>query len=106
MFDFAWSEIGVIVLVALLVIGPKDLPRVLRTAGTWVRKARAVAKEFQGSVEQMIRESELDEVRRTVQDVTSQDLGHKISKTVDPTGELTSLTTGSVSPIQEGSSKS
>src|SRR5580658_1355371 len=60
MFDIAWSHLAVIALVALLVIGPKDLPRVLRTVGTWVGKARAVAREFQSSLDQMVRERELE----------------------------------------------
>ncbi len=44
MFDFAWSELAVIAVVALVVIGPKDLPRVMRTVGIWVGKARAIAR--------------------------------------------------------------
>ncbi len=88
MFDFAWSELMLIGLVALIVIGPKDLPRVLRTAGKWVSQARAVAREFQGSIDQMIRESELEDVRREVEKVASTDIGHQIEKSIDPTGEL------------------
>ena len=88
MFDFAWSEILVIGVVALVVIGPKDLPKVLRAAGKWAGKARAVAREFQGSIEQMIRESELDEVRKEVEKVAATDIGHEIEKSADPTGEL------------------
>src|SRR5277367_5821697 len=72
MFDFAWSEIMVIGAVALVVIGPKDLPRALRTAGVMVRKARHLAREFQNSVEEMVRESGLDEVRRSIREVTGQ----------------------------------
>ena len=90
MFDFAWSEILVIGVVALVVIGPKDLPKVLRAAGKWASKARAVAREFQGSIEQMIRESELDEVRKEVEKVAATDIGHEIEKSADPTGELQS----------------
>ena len=88
MFDFSWSELLVIALVALVVIGPKDLPRVLRAAGTWAAKARAVAREFQGSIDQMIRESELDEVRKEVEKVAATDIGHEIQQSVDPKGEL------------------
>jgi len=88
MFDFAWSEILVIGVVALVVIGPKDLPKVLRAAGKWAGKARAVAREFQGSIEQMIRESELDEMKKEVEKVVETDIGHEIEKSVDPTGEL------------------
>jgi sec-independent protein translocase protein TatB len=88
MFDFAWSELMLIGIVALIVIGPKDLPRVLRTAGKWVSQARAVAREFQGSIDQMIRESELEDVRREVEKVASTDIGHQIEKSIDPKGEL------------------
>jgi sec-independent protein translocase protein TatB len=88
MFDFSWSELLVIALVALVVIGPKDLPRVLRTAGKWAAKARSVAREFQSSIDQMIRESELDEVRKEVEKVAATDIGHEIQQSVDPKGEL------------------
>ena len=53
MFDLAWSHLLLIGVVALLVIGPKDLPRVLRTVGLWVGRARSVAREFQGSLDQI-----------------------------------------------------
>jgi sec-independent protein translocase protein TatB len=88
MFDFAWSEIMIIGLVALVVIGPKDLPRALKTAGFWLRKARGMAREFQNSVDDMIREAELEEFRKSVADVARLDVGHTIAKEIDPTGEL------------------
>jgi sec-independent protein translocase protein TatB len=88
MFDFAWSEIVVIAVVALVVIGPKDLPKVLRTVGIWVGKARGIAREFQGSLDQMIREAELDDVRKEVEKATSMDLAHEIENTIDPGGEM------------------
>ncbi len=88
MFDISWSHILTIAVVALVVIGPKDLPRVLRAAGRWAGKARAVAREFQSSIDQMIRESELEEVRKEVEQVASTDIGHEIEQSVDPKGEL------------------
>jgi len=88
MFDFAWSELALIAVVALVVIGPKDLPRVLRTTGQWVRKARAIAREFQGSLEQMLREAELDDVKREIESASRFDLEKELAKTVDPQGEL------------------
>lgn len=87
-FDLGWSEMLVIGAVALVVIGPKELPNALRTAGYWVRKARSLSREFQGTFEQMIREAELDEVRRDLKKVTEFDLEGEFHKTVDPTGEL------------------
>jgi sec-independent protein translocase protein TatB len=88
MFDFSWTEIALIGGVALIVIGPKDLPKALRTAGVWVRKARSISREFQGTIEQMMREAELDEVKKTIEKATSFDFETEIKKQIDPTGDL------------------
>jgi sec-independent protein translocase protein TatB len=88
MFDIAWSHLAIIALVALLVIGPKDLPRVLRTLGIWVGKARSVAREFQSSLDQMVREAELDDVKRQVEAAANVNLERELEKTIDPAGEL------------------
>jgi len=88
MFDFAWSELALIAVVALVVIGPKDLPRVLKSVGQWVRKARAIAREFQGSLEQMVREAELDDVKQDIDRATSFDLNSEMKKAIDPGGEI------------------
>lgn len=88
MFDIGWSELAVIAVVALVVIGPKDLPRALKTVGIWVRKARSVSREFQGHIDQMIREAELDELRQQVEKVRNVDLDKEFGKTIDPTGGL------------------
>lgn len=87
-FDLGWSELLVIGAVALIVIGPRELPNALRIAGFWVRKARSLSREFQGSVEQMIREAELDEMRKDLKKATEFDLETEFQKAVDPTGEL------------------
>ncbi|MBV9825621.1 MAG: twin-arginine translocase subunit TatB [Alphaproteobacteria bacterium] len=87
-FDIGWPELMLIGAIALVVIGPKDLPRALRVAGFWVRKARTLSREFQGSIDQMIREAELDEVRQELKKATEFDLEKEFKKTVDPTGEL------------------
>ena len=88
MFDFAWSEMAVIAVVALVVIGPKDLPRVLRTAGQWAAKARSMAREFQNSLEDLAREAELDDLKKEVDKVTNIDLGQEVNNTIDPGGDL------------------
>ena len=88
MFDFSWSELALIAVVALVVIGPKDLPRVMRTVGLWVGKARAIAREFQSSLDQMIRESELEEMRKSVERASNVNLAREIERTIDPAGEL------------------
>lgn len=66
MFDIAWDELLLIAVVALVVIGPKDLPRVLATVGRWVGRARRMAAEFQSGIERMAREAELEEMRREI----------------------------------------
>jgi len=88
LFDIGWPELMLIGVIALVVIGPKDLPRALRVAGFWVRKARTLSREFQSSIDQMIREAELDEVREDLKKAAEFDLEKEIRSTVDPTGEL------------------
>jgi sec-independent protein translocase protein TatB len=88
MFDIGWSEMAVILLVALIVIGPKDLPRLARTMGQWAGKGRAMAREFQRALEDMAREAELDKVKSEIEKAGRTDLGKTIEKTIDPSGEL------------------
>lgn len=69
MLDMSWGEVMVIGAVALIVIGPKDLPRALRTVGQMTSKLRRMAAEFQGQFNEAIREAELDEVKQQLQGV-------------------------------------
>ncbi|MCY1672369.1 Sec-independent protein translocase protein TatB [Novosphingobium sp. SL115] len=64
MFDIGASELLVLVIVAIVVIGPKDLPLALRTAGRWVAKMRRVSNHFRSGIETMIREAEMEEMER------------------------------------------
>jgi sec-independent protein translocase protein TatB len=88
LFDLGMSELLLIGVVALVFIGPKDLPKALRVAGFWVRKARTLSREFQSSVEQMIREAELDEMRQELKKATEIDVEKEFRQTIDPTGSL------------------
>lgn len=88
MFDIAWSELMVIAVVALVVIGPKDLPKTIYTLGKWVRKARLVARDFQGHLDDMMREAELDELRKEALKVRDANLQKMVEDTVDPKGDL------------------
>ena len=75
MFDIGWSELLVIGVVAIIAIGPKDLPLALKTVGQWVAKARTLAREFQGSLDEMIREAEtasgVDKMKQEIKDAAS-----------------------------------
>ncbi len=63
MLDIGWTELLVVGLVLIVVVGPKDLPKVLRTIGQWTRKVKKIARDFQDNIEDIARESEIDEVR-------------------------------------------
>lgn len=88
MLDIGWTEVLVISVVVLFVVGPRDIPKVLRTVGQWAGKIRALAKEFRESVDDAVREAELDEVRKTVESARSG-FRDEIRSTIDPGGELT-----------------
>ncbi len=66
MFDLSWSHILLVLIVALIVVGPKDLPRLMHMIGRWMGKARAMANEFRKSFDEMARQSELDELRKEI----------------------------------------
>jgi sec-independent protein translocase protein TatB len=69
MFDIGWSELLLIGAVALVVIGPKDLPRALRTLGQFTTKLKRMAADFQGQFNEAMREAELDDIKRSVESV-------------------------------------
>lgn len=87
MFDLGWQEFMLIAFVAVVVVGPRDLPRVVRSISTYIRKARSVAREFQNSLEEVAREAELDELRKEAKSISSGDLEKKVNDWVDPSGE-------------------
>jgi sec-independent protein translocase protein TatB len=69
MFDIGWSELVVIAVVALIAIGPKELPGVLRMVGQWMGKARKLASEFQGQFQEAMREAEMADLKKTFDEV-------------------------------------
>lgn len=71
MLDIGWSELLIIGVVALIVVGPEELPQLLRTVGQWVGKVRRMAGEFQNQMNEAIREAELDDVKKSVEDLRS-----------------------------------
>ena len=100
MLDIGWTELLAIAVLTILVVGPKDLPKVLRTVGQWTAKARAITREFQDSLDDMVRQSELDEVKREIEATTYNHIG-KLDDIVDPTGsteKIFDLPAGTASP--------
>ena len=71
MFDIGWGELVVIGIVALIAIGPKELPGVLRTLGQWMGKIRRMAAEFQGQFQEAMREAEMADLKKNADDLHS-----------------------------------
>jgi sec-independent protein translocase protein TatB len=88
MFDFAWSEIGLIAVVALVLIGPKDLPVAIKAITAMIKKARRMAGEFQTHVDEMVREADLHEVRDQIREFRGLNIKGAIAKAVDEDGAL------------------
>jgi sec-independent protein translocase protein TatB len=70
MFDIGWGKIVIIAVIALIVIGPKELPAVLRMVGQWMGKIRRMAAEFQGQFQEAMREAEMADLKKSVDAIT------------------------------------
>lgn len=88
MFNMDWSELLVLIVVAIVVVGPKDLPRLMRTVGQWAGRARAMADQFRRSFDDIARQSELDELRNEVNRLQQQVVPNpaEIESAMYPTG--------------------
>lgn len=88
MFDIGWQELFIIGLVTIIVIGPKDLPRVLRMVTLGMRKVRSMARDFQDGIEELAREAELHELRKEIEKASSADLEQELQSIADPAREV------------------
>jgi sec-independent protein translocase protein TatB len=88
MFGFSWGEIGLIMAVALIAIGPKDLPVAIRTVTGLIKKARGMAAEFQGHIDEMMREANLSDVKGEIDKLRRFDFRAAAEETIDPDGSL------------------
>ena len=93
MLDIGWTEILVITVVALFIVGPKDIPKALRTVGIWIGKLKSLSRDFQNTVEDAVRESELDEVKKQIESAKN-DFTKDMTETIDSEGELTEMLRG------------
>ena len=91
MFDFSLGEMAIVAGAALILLGPKELPNALRTMTMVMKNARKLANEFQSGVNEIIREADLDDARKKLQEVQSlnkNQIEKAIEKAVDPDGEM------------------
>ena len=80
MFDIGWQELFILAVLSIIVIGPKDLPRAVRTMTQWVRKARSMARELHSGLDDIVRESEIDEIKDEANSI--------IGDHIDPDGTI------------------
>ena len=90
MFDIGWQELFLIGLVTILVVGPKEIPRVLRTVLAAVRKVRGLANDFQRGIDELARETELDEIRKDLEKSATLDLERELEEEPEIIAEIDS----------------
>ncbi len=88
MFDFAWSEIALIGIVALIAIGPKDMPVAIKAVTGAIKKARRMAAEFQTHVEDLVKEADLSDIKSSINEIRNFDFKGTVERAVDPDGSL------------------
>ncbi|UYH51549.1 Sec-independent protein translocase protein TatB [Candidatus Kirkpatrickella diaphorinae] len=84
MFDFSWSEVAVVVIIALIFIGPKDLPVAIRSVSRAVKAIRRMASEFQTHVDDFVKEADLDEATSSLKDLHPTKIRDRLLKNIDP----------------------
>jgi len=82
MFDIGWQELFILAVLAIIVIGPKDLPRAIRAVTKGIRKARSLARDLQDGMDEVIREAELDDIKETIS-ASNMDISKQIEEAVD-----------------------
>lgn len=88
MFDIGWQELFILAVLAIIIIGPKDLPRAMRAITRVIRKARSMARDLQDGLDEVAREAELDDLKKELDRPGGLDVGKRIGEAVDPTGEI------------------
>jgi sec-independent protein translocase protein TatB len=91
MFDIGWPELMLVMVIGLIVIGPKELPNAIRTVMSVVRKLRGAAREFQSSLDDIARDSGLDDVKRQMDDIDFYDPGKALKSISDSDKDLLGL---------------
>ena len=82
MFSFGWSEIALIVIVVIIVVGPKEIPNLLKQIGTFSKSLKKISRDFKNSLNELAEENDLKDVKKSISDLNS------IKKNLDPTVDL------------------
>ena len=88
MLDIGWPELFLIAVVTIVVVGPRELPRVVRAVTGLIRKARGLADEFRGTLDDMAREADLEDIKKEVERAAKVDVAEEFEAAVDPAGDM------------------
>ncbi len=84
MFDLGWSEMLVILVIAIVVVGPKDLPKAVASISRYIRKARSMARDFQSGMDQLAKDTEFDEIQKEMKKATDFDIKNQLEEAMGP----------------------
>jgi sec-independent protein translocase protein TatB len=96
MFDIGWTELVVVAIVALVAIGPKELPAILKTVGGWIARARGMAREFQAGVDEILRDADVEKYRQKAQELAMLHPETALRSMLDPKDQLREIAADSL----------
>lgn len=104
MLDIGWQELFLIAVITIIVVGPKEIPRVLRTVTSWVRKIKDMAREFQSSIDDIAREADLDDIKQQLAAAKDFDINSELENAIDPTGDVSNAIHDIAEPVEQAKS--
>tara|TARA_B100001094_G_C18016365_1_gene712825 strand:+ start:565 stop:978 length:414 start_codon:yes stop_codon:yes gene_type:complete len=100
MFGMGWWELSIVGLITILILGPKELPYAMKSLARFMRKARRLASEFQGHMDDIVKEAELGDIKQTVKSFQEKDIGGLLDNTLAPINEVKSEIQSSISEVK------
>jgi len=100
MFGMGWWELSIVGLITILILGPKELPYAMKSLARFMRKARRLASEFQGHMDDIVKEAELGDIKQTVKSFQEKDIGGLLDNTLAPINDVKSEIQSSISEVK------
>lgn len=101
MLDVGWQELFLIAVITIIVVGPKEIPRVLRTVTLWIRKIKDMAREFQSSIDDIAREADLDDIKQQLAAAKDFDIEREMENAIDPNGDVSNAIHDIAAPVEQ-----
>ena len=100
MFGMGWWELSIVGLITIIILGPKELPFAMKSLAKVMRKARRLASEFQGHVDDIVKEAEVGDIQKTVRSLQKKDIGGVIENSISPIKDVKSEIENSISDVK------